>query len=197
MGRQITLGACGLKKYADAIGAYACHQIDSGAQLIQVFESWAHHQSPEDFVEFGRPYANMVADAIKAKHPDVPVIFYANGGSGFLEEQTQMYKHFDVISLDWHGSMATGRKRLGGRVAGNLDPHVLLVGDNAAIEEAVKKNIQDAGGSGRHVLNVGHGVPQGTREESIAAFVRGARSAAGISEAVELPKGLPVLEPPK
>lgn len=49
-------------------------------QVIQLFDSWAHHLSPDQFAEFSLPYADRVARALKAKYPHVPVIFHANGG---------------------------------------------------------------------------------------------------------------------
>ena len=58
-----------------------CVQARSGAQVIQLFESWAHHLGPDDFDEFAAPYAARVAAKLKKEHPDVPIIYFANGGS--------------------------------------------------------------------------------------------------------------------
>lgn len=49
-------------------------------QVIQLFDSWAHHLSPEQFAEFSLPYMERVTKALKAKYPHVPVIMHANGG---------------------------------------------------------------------------------------------------------------------
>ena len=83
----------------------------------------------------------------------------------------------DMIQLDWGTSMVNARKRLGPnvRVAGNVDPTVLF-GSEQQITETVHQNIRDAGGKGKHLLNLGHGVLQGTPEESVAAFVNAAKS---------------------
>jgi len=51
-------------------------------QVIQLFDSWAHHLSPEQFGEFSMPYAERIIAAVRAKYPHVPIIFHANGGSG-------------------------------------------------------------------------------------------------------------------
>lgn len=53
-----------------------CHTL----QIIQLFDSWAHHLSPDQFKEFSLPYANRITTALKAKYPHVPVILHANGG---------------------------------------------------------------------------------------------------------------------
>merc|ERR1719198_2861693 len=163
-----------LDNLAVAIGQYACHQIECGAQSIQFFESWAHHLSPAQFTEFARPYADRAMAYVKAKHPDVPVMYYANGGSSYLELQKDMAA--DVIALDWAVDMRVARQTLGADrlVQGNVDPTILF-GSPAQIREAVHANIAEAGGKGKHILNLGHGVLQGTPEEAVAAFVNAAK----------------------
>lgn len=130
-----------------------------------------------------QPRASGPGDAVEAclafapqeRHPDVPIIYYANGGSPYLELQRDMAA--DMIQLDWGTDMATARRRLGTerRVAGNVDPTVLF-GSEAQVTAAVHQNIRDAGGKGQHLLNLGHGVLQGTPEASVAAFVNAAKS---------------------
>jgi len=163
-----------LDNLAVAIGQYACHQIDCGAQSIQFFESWAHHLSPGQFDIFAKPYVDKAMAYTKAKHPDVPLFYYANGGSSYLELQKDMQA--DIIALDWAVDMHVARQTLGAErlVAGNVDPTILF-GSEAQITEAVQQNIADAGGKGKHILNVGHGVLQGTPEASVAAFVNAAK----------------------
>lgn len=50
-------------------------------QVVQLFDSWAHHLSPEQFREFSLPYAQRVIDGVRARHPATPLIFHANGGA--------------------------------------------------------------------------------------------------------------------
>lgn len=166
-----------LSHMAVAIGDYACYQIESGAQFIQFFESWAHHIGPSQFSEFAKPYADQAMAYVKARHPDVPVVYYANGGSSYLERQRDM--KCDVVSLDWAVDMETARATLGPDrlVQGNIDP-TLLFGNEEQISEAVRTCIRKAGGkrdSGL-ILNLGHGVLQGTPEDSVRAFVEAAKA---------------------
>ena len=155
---------------AQMIGEYACHQIDCGAQIIQVFESWGHQLSPKGFEQFAKPAAQKAIQIIKAKHPTVPVIFFANGGSSYLELQRDMGA--DSICIDWGVDMAEARKILGPTIAvsGNLDPTVLF-GTKEQVEQAVRDCIDKAGGPGKHLLNLGHGVMQGTPEEAVGWLV--------------------------
>jgi len=159
-----------LDKLAVMIGRYACHQIECGAQVIQIFESWAHQLTPKGFKQYAKPAAQKAIQIIKEKHPDVPVIYFANGGSSYLELQRDMGS--DMIAVDWAVDMAEARKILGPDVAisGNLDPTILF-GSKEQIEEAVRDCIDKAGGPGKHLLNLGHGVMQGTPEEAVGWLV--------------------------
>lgn len=162
-----------LERMADAVGAYACHQIDCGAQVVQFFESWAHHLGPSQFATFAKPYANRAMAIVRQRHPNVPIAYYANGGSSYLELQRDMT--CDVLSLDWAVDMRAARDTLGADrvVQGNIDPTVLF-GSEEQITSAVHDCIRKAGGK-RHLLNLGHGVLQGTPEEAVHTFVRAAK----------------------
>jgi len=159
-----------IDQLAIMIGNYGCHQIECGAQVIQVFESWAHQLSPKDFEQFAKPAAQKAIKIMKEKYPNVPVIYFANGGSSFLELQRDM--GCDMIAVDWAVDMAEARKILGPDVpiSGNVDPRILF-GSKEQIEQAVRDCIDKAGGPGMHLLNLGHGVMQGTPEEAVGWLV--------------------------
>jgi uroporphyrinogen decarboxylase len=160
-----------LDKLAVMIGNYACHQIDCGAQVIQLFESWAHQLSPAGFATFAKPAAQKAIQIIKARYPDVPVIYFANGGSSYLELQRDMGA--DMIAVDWSVDMAQARQILGPDIpiSGNIDPTILF-GSKEQIEQAVRDCIDKAGGPGnKHLLNLGHGVMQGTPEEAVGWLI--------------------------
>jgi len=158
-----------LDHIADALIPYMCYQIESGAQVMQLFDSWAHHLSPEQFQEFSLPYAEKVMAGVRKVHPDVPLIFHANGGAGKLNEMSPCTS--DVLGLDWNTSMSEARSLYGDKrvLQGHVDPMVLF-GTEEAITKAVKDSISQAGGK-HHILNVGHGVVQGTPEENVGLFI--------------------------
>ena len=135
------------------------------------FTTWPHSgYGIAEFEVYGKPAAQKVISIIKTKHPGVPVIFFANGGSSYLELQRDM--GCDMISVDWSVDMAQAREILGPDVpiSGNLDPSVLF-GSKEQVEAAVRECIDKAGGPGNHLLNLGHGVMQGTPEESVGWLV--------------------------
>jgi len=154
-------------KMAVMAGEYAVHQIDSGVQVVQVFESWAHHLSPKDFVDFAKPAAKKTIEIIKIARPDTPVIYFANGGSAYLDLQRDM--GCDMVCVDHQISMEKARVDLGAEipVSGNVDPSVLF-GTEEQVRQAVRECVEGAGGAGnRHVMNLGHGVRQGTPEAAV------------------------------
>ena len=117
-----------LDQLSDLIADYACYQIESGAEVIQVFESWAHQLSPKQFQDYAKPAAVKVIEKIKAKHPDIPVIYFANGGSSYLELQKDV--PCDMIAVDWSVDISQARAILGAErpISGNLDPNILKFG---------------------------------------------------------------------
>lgn len=92
----------------------------------------------------------------------------------------------DVIGLDWSTSIAAAKSSLGPSkiIQGNVDPMVLF-GPEETIRQTVNQCIQDAGNR-RHILNVGHGVAQGTPEENVALFCQLARDSAKTQPQKEL-----------
>jgi uroporphyrinogen decarboxylase len=162
-----------LSKLADAIAAYACYQIDSGAQVIQMFDSWAGQLSPQDYDTFALPYQQQVVRQVKAKHPETPMIMYISGSAGVLERMGKT--GVDIVSVDWTVDMAEARQRLGSNmmVQGNIDPCVLF-GSKQLIRDRILDTVRKAGSKG-HILNLGHGILPKTPEENAAYFFETAK----------------------
>ena len=157
-----------LAHLADSIAAYVRYQIDSGAQVVQLFDSWAGQLSPIDYDSFAAPYQKRVIDQVKATHPDTPLILYISGSAGVLERMGRT--GVDIVSLDWTVDMAEGIARLPEHVGvqGNVDPG-LLFGSPEGIRERIFDTVRKARGR-RHILNLGHGILPGTPEENARVF---------------------------
>jgi uroporphyrinogen decarboxylase len=162
-----------LAKLADAIAIYARYQIDSGAQVVQMFDSWAGQLSPQDYDTFALPYQQRVFQQVKQTHPDTPLILLVSGSAGVLERMGQ--SGADIVSVDWAVDMADARARLGKqvKVQGNLDPGVLF-GSKQFIRDRIYDTVRKAGNWG-HILNLGHGVLPETPEENVAFFFETAK----------------------
>jgi uroporphyrinogen decarboxylase len=157
-----------LDHFAESIAAYLRYQIDSGAQVVQMFDSWAGQLSPIDYDTFAAPYQKKVVDLVKQTHPDTPFILYISGSAGVIERMART--GVDIVSLDWTVDMAEGLARLPEHVGvqGNVDPG-LLFGTPDAIRARIDDTVRKARGR-KHILNLGHGILPGTPEENGAAF---------------------------
>lgn len=100
-----------LTKLADNLAEYACFQIDSGAQVLQMFDSWAGNLSPLDYDTFAHPYQQRVISKVKARHPEVPFITYIAKSAALLERMAG--NGGDIVSVDWTVHMADARRRMG------------------------------------------------------------------------------------
>jgi len=163
---------------AKNIADYAVYQIDAGAQVIQVFDSWAGHLTPDEFGAWALPYQKQVVDSIKERRPEVPVIVYMapdthSKEGGLLEQLATL--DVDMISLDHTIELGEARKRLraagfDGAIQGNLDPVLLRDGPPERIVEEAEKILAAAGDQG-HVMNLGHGIEATTPEPYAKLFV--------------------------
>eukprot|EP00877_Chromochloris_zofingiensis_P010525 jgi/Chrzof1/5726/Cz16g13070.t1_UROD2[v5.2] len=166
-----------LSKLADNIADYVRYQADAGAQVVQIFDSWASHLSPQDFDVFSGPYIKRVIDSVRQTHPQLPIILYISGSGGLLERMAACNP--DIISIDQSVDITDGIKRVGSGFAiqGNMDPGVLF-GDKEVIQNRVLDTIRRAKAQGvRHVMNLGHGVLPGTPEDNVAHYFEVARNA--------------------
>jgi uroporphyrinogen decarboxylase len=162
-----------LSKLADAIAVYIRYQIDCGAQVVQLFDSWAGELSPQDYEVFALPYQQQVVRQVKETHPDTPLILYISGSAGVLERMPR--SGVDIVSLDWTVDIAEARQRIGKeiKVQGNIDPGVLF-GSKEFIRDRILDTVRKAGNRG-HILNLGHGVLVGTPEENVEYFFETAK----------------------
>jgi uroporphyrinogen decarboxylase len=174
-----------LDKLAETIILYVNAQIEAGAQVVQLFDTWAGELSTADYEEFALPYERKVFERIhrdpSGRGPsgsNVPAILYVNGCSHILEKMAE--SGADVLSIDWRIDLAEARRRVGDRVAlqGNLDPCELL-GTPETIAESVKEILKKGGGLG-HIVNLGHGILPMVPVENARAFIEAAK--AGIKE---------------
>jgi len=170
-----------LDKLADTIILYINAQIEAGAQVVQLFDTWAGELAAADYEEFALPYEQKVFERIH-RGPSglsVPAILYINGCSHILEKMVE--SGANVLSVDWRIDLAEAISRVGDKVAlqGNLDPCELM-GTPETITESVKKILKKGGGLG-HIVNLGHGILPMVPVENARSFIEAAK--AGIKEA--------------
>lgn len=162
-----------LERLSDAVADLLCMQVEAGADLVQIFDTWAGRLAPGDYERWALPGVQTVVERVHAT--GVPVILYVNGAAGLLEPMAR--SGADVLSVDARIRLSDAASRVGDRVAlqGNLDP-IRLLGPVPDVRTAVRALIEETGGRG-HVVNLGHGVLPATPVEAVEAFVRSVREA--------------------
>jgi uroporphyrinogen decarboxylase len=142
-----------MTRLARMIQVYLRAQVEAGAQVVQLFDSWVGGLGPADYVEYVQPYVRSIFDALG----DVPAIHFGTGTSALLEHMADAGG--DVIGIDHRMSLADAWQRLGpGRgVQGNLDAARVLAGWDAT-EAGARTVLAEAAGRTGHVFNLGHGV---------------------------------------
>ncbi|XP_020268923.1 uroporphyrinogen decarboxylase 1, chloroplastic [Asparagus officinalis] len=162
-----------LSHLTQAIADYIIYQVNSGAQCIQIFDSWGGQLPPNVWEIWSKPYIEEIVNTTRKACPHIPLVLYINGNGGLLERMKGV--GVDVIGLDWTVDMADGRKRLGSNISvqGNVDPAYLFA-PLPVLTDEIHRVVKSAGPRG-HILNLGHGVLVKTPEEAVAHFFDVAR----------------------
>jgi uroporphyrinogen decarboxylase len=153
-----------MEKIVTVLVAYAAQQIEAGADVIQVFDSWVGKLSVGDYTQYCLGWTTELVQRIKAM--GVPVIYFGVETASLLPAMSETGA--DVIGLDWRVPLDVGWKAVGAgcAVQGNLDPITLF-----APEEVLKAKVQEvltaAGGRRGHIFNLGHGIVPGTPVENV------------------------------
>ncbi|MBE0642954.1 MAG: uroporphyrinogen decarboxylase [Bacteroidetes bacterium] len=145
-----------LGKLAGVVGEYLVRQTQSGADIVQIFDTWAGAMTKDGFLEFSLPYIMQIVDYVK-EHSTVPVIVFAKGANSTFPELADCGA--DVLGLDWTVDIGEVRAAVGNHVAlqGNLDP-VALYSSPESIRAEVRRILEWYGNHPGHIFNLGHGI---------------------------------------
>lgn len=143
---------------------YLQAQIQAGADIVQVFDSWAGILSPEQYDEFALPYISRICDAIK----EVPKIIFAKGA--FFARGKMNGMSCEVVGLDWNMGIGESRGLMPDKVLqGNLDPCALYGSFGDVRRETAK--MLNAFGNTPHIANLGHGLYPDTEVDKVKCFI--------------------------
>lgn len=157
-----------LRKVTDVVKIYMENQIKSGADVVQIFDSWAAAIEPDRYDEFSWKYMVEIAEYLKEKYPHIPVILFPKGIPAFLD---RVYGNFDVFGVDWSTPMELAKEKLGDKyvLQGNMEPCRLY--SKEQITQSVE-HIQSVMGGKRHIFNLGHGILPDVPVENAKHFIR-------------------------
>ncbi|KAL9110230.1 MAG: hypothetical protein Q9227_005137 [Pyrenula ochraceoflavens] len=152
-----------MEKIAAICVEYLAQQVVAGAQIVQVFDSWAGELSPSSFKEFALPTLRYISQHLPNRLRElsqeiVPMIVFAKGAWYALDELCD--SGYNVVGLDWLQDPAEAVRVARGRVTlqGNADPGVLY-GGKAAISKVVEEMVAGFGGGSKGwIVNLGHGI---------------------------------------
>ncbi|MBE7558264.1 uroporphyrinogen decarboxylase [bacterium] len=161
-----------LARLADTVADYLRIQIEAGADLVQLFDTWAGALSLPDYHEFALRYQKYVVQKIRPL--GAPIALYVNGSAPLLREMVDA--GVDVLSVDWRLPLPDVRRVVGDEVVlqGNLDPATLFAAPQMVREET-RAMLAGAANNARYIANLGHGILPGTPVESVRAFVAAVR----------------------
>jgi uroporphyrinogen decarboxylase len=159
---------------ADVAADVLSYQIASGAQAVQLFDTWAGELDADDYRAWALPaVARAIAGIRRGASAPAPVVLYVNGCGHLIEAMAE--SGADVLSIDWRVPLAEARRRAPrAALQGNLDPGLLL-GTPERVAERMGAMLAQTGGE-RHVVNLGHGILPGARIECVEAFFDSVRA---------------------
>jgi uroporphyrinogen decarboxylase len=158
-----------LDKLVVVLTEYCSQQVQAGADVIQIFDSWVGSLSLSDYRAYAFEASKRLVRAVQAM--GVPVIYFGVETAGLLEQMAQTGA--DVIGLDWRQPLDEGWRAVGHghAVQGNLDP-ITLFAPLEVLELRVKEILRAANGRPGHIFNLGHGIVPATPVENVQAVVR-------------------------
>jgi uroporphyrinogen decarboxylase len=157
-----------MEKLVTVLIGFARQQVEAGADVIQIFDSWAGALSVTDYRQYCLPWTKQLVESVRGF--GVPVIYFGVDTASLLP--TMRETGADVLGLDWRIPLAEGWKAVGPGcgVQGNLDPIALF-----APEDVLKARVQEilvaAAGKPGHIFNLGHGIVPGTPVDNVIRVV--------------------------
>jgi uroporphyrinogen decarboxylase len=158
-----------LEKIVAVLTEYCRMQVEAGADVIQIFDSWVGSLALADYRAYAFEASQRLVRAVQAM--GVPVIYFGVETAGLLAQMAATGA--DVIGLDWRQPLDEGWRAVGHAhaVQGNLDP-ITLFAPLEVLEQRVHEILRAANGRPGHIFNLGHGIVPTTPVENVQAVVR-------------------------
>ncbi|MDO5646533.1 uroporphyrinogen decarboxylase [Paracoccus sp. (in: a-proteobacteria)] len=165
-----------IDRITDATILYLSAQIDAGAEVVKLFDSWAGSLRGQDFDDFAIEPARKIIAALKARHPNTPVIAFPREAGdryiGFARATgADCVATDNSVSAEW----VAQHVQPDGCVQGNMAPHHMVTGGPDLVAEA--QRITRVLRGGPHIFNLGHGITPDADPENVAAMIAAVRSA--------------------
>jgi uroporphyrinogen decarboxylase len=159
-----------MERITDATIHYMTKQIEAGAEVVKIFDSWAGSLQGDDFMDYSiKPMARITA-ALKEKHPGIPVIAFPRG-AGERYVGAHAATGADCIAVDdgVTAEWAAEHVQTGGCVQGNLKSSHMVSGGDSLVSET--RRIVKAFSKGPHIFNLGHGITPDADPENVQLMI--------------------------
>ncbi len=154
---------------------YLSKQIDAGAEVIKIFDSWAGSLKGEDFVNYAIIPVKKIITALNKLHPDVPIIaFPREAGLKYIDFANETGANCIAIDHSVDPEWAAKNLQIDSCIQGNLNPKHMVTGGKALLEETTK--ILDCFSNGPHIFNLGHGITPDGKPENLQLMIDKIRS---------------------
>ena len=162
-------------RLVQASSDYLVHQLEAGADVVQIFDTWSGVLAPEEFDRWCIEPVERIVQAVRARVPNAKVIGFPRGAGTALARYVDRVS-VDAIGLDWMIDKTFARDQVQSRraVQGNLDPLALLAG-GSALDRAVD-DVLSAFGMGPLIFNLGHGILPETPIAHVERMLRRVRA---------------------
>jgi uroporphyrinogen decarboxylase len=153
------------------LSRYLLEQVESGAQAVQIFDSWIGGISPYEFETSIFPHLQELVAHFR-RSSNVPIIYFGLANHGHLPRLAEL--GVNCIGVDWTLRLSLAQKLVGRDITlqGNLDPTLLLPGNDKNLEQETRQILQDASTLPAHIFNVGHGVQPTTQISAIERVLK-------------------------
>ncbi|MGY9047578.1 uroporphyrinogen decarboxylase [Puniceibacterium antarcticum] len=165
-----------LGKITEGTIEYLSRQIEAGAEVVKIFDSWAGSLKGEDFVKYAQEPARIITEALKRRHPGIPVIaFPRQAGDGYIgfhaKTGADCVAVDDSVTPEW----AAEHVQIDGCVQGNLASAHMVTGGDALVSET--RRVVQAFSKGPHIFNLGHGITPDADPENVQLMIDTVRGA--------------------
>ena len=159
-----------LEVVTQSVISYLQAQIEAGAQIVMVFDTWGGNLTTGDYERFSLAYSRKIATALNEKNPTIPRLLFTKGAGVWLEPMAEA--GFNGLGVDWTTDLKLARELTQDKVVlqGNLDP-TSLYADPETIRQKVRDVLADYGQGHQHIFNLGHGILPDINPDHVTAMI--------------------------
>ncbi|MFO6465762.1 uroporphyrinogen decarboxylase [Jannaschia sp. KMU-145] len=168
-----------LDRITEATIEYLDQQVQAGAEVVKLFDSWAGSLKGDDFAKYAVAPAKRIISELKARHPGLPVIaFPREAGDGYIGFHAATGADCVAVDDSVDAAWVAEHVQPDGCVQGNLESSHMVTGGDALVSEV--RRIRDALSGGPHVFNLGHGITPDADPDNVALMIETLRETASV-----------------